>query len=84
MFIGGFYGASKPFPAVAGFEGSGTVVSQGELSGKRVSFITSDNSGTYAEYAVAHSVLCCPVKDDVDLRNAASAFVNPVTVVGML
>src|SRR5215510_6806649 len=70
MFIRGLYGFKKPFPAVPGFEGSGTVVEAGTglmprfLTGRRVACATADpkvKGGMWAEYVVTLAQFCIPL-----------------------
>ncbi|KAL4459915.1 hypothetical protein ABPG74_003441 [Tetrahymena malaccensis] len=89
LFMAGHYSNSgfKP-PCVPGFEGSGLVVKSGggeeadSLLNKRVAFIFC--KGAYAQYTVTNSQNCLLINDDVTYNQAASSFVNPLTVVGML
>jgi NADPH:quinone reductase-like Zn-dependent oxidoreductase len=88
-FIAGNYPTPKPHPCIAGFEGSGTVVSNGggllgwTLVGKRVACLTDlkSFSGTWAEYMVTPAKICVKLADDVSLEEGCSFFVNPLTVV---
>ncbi|MBV8374579.1 MAG: zinc-binding dehydrogenase [Candidatus Eremiobacteraeota bacterium] len=86
-FMRGTYAFRKALPAIAGFEGSGTVVASGSgvlprlLAGKRVACALADprsGSGTWAEYALAPALRCVPLRRNVDLDQAASMFVNPL------
>ncbi|KAL4459914.1 hypothetical protein ABPG74_003440 [Tetrahymena malaccensis] len=89
LFLTGKY-ANSGFipPCIPGFEGSGLVVKSGggeeadSLLNKRVAFIFC--KGSYAQYTVANSQTCLLIDDDVTYNQAASSFVNPLTVVGML
>ena len=87
-FISGLYGVKKPLPAVAGFEGSGTVVAAGGglmarlMIGKRVACHAADAKiagGTWAEYLVTPAKACVPLRKDVDIEQAATMLVNPMT-----
>ena len=71
MFIQGLYGFKKPFPAVPGFEGSGTVVQAGTgmvprfLNGRRVACVAADSKvpgGMWAEYVVTSAQFCMPLR----------------------
>lgn len=74
-------------PMPAGNEGGGTVVAAGSspearaLLGKVVGFL----SGTaYAEYRTVHVRSCVPMGEGVTPEQAAAAFVNPLTALGMV
>ncbi|KAL4512694.1 hypothetical protein ABPG72_020531 [Tetrahymena utriculariae] len=75
-------------PFIPGFEGSGTVVKSGggdfanNLMNQRVAFY--GGSGTFAQYSVVSAYQCIPIENDVSFSQAASSFVNPLTVIGML
>ena len=88
MFVAGMYGFKKPVPAIPGFEGSGTVVKAGSgalprfLRGKRVACAAADATiagGTWAEYLVTSAQFCIPLRKNVDLEQAATMLVNPMT-----
>jgi NADPH:quinone reductase len=88
MFLQGLYGFKKPLPAIAGFEGSGTVVDAGPgmlgrlLKGKRVACAAADEKitgGMWAEYVVTLAKFCIPLRKDVDLEQGAVMLVNPLT-----
>ncbi|KAL4506571.1 hypothetical protein ABPG72_000142 [Tetrahymena utriculariae] len=89
VFMSGKYlnSALKP-PCIPGFEGSGLVIKSGggdeadSLLNKRVAFFRC--KGAYAQYTVANSQTCLLIDDDVTFNQAASSFINPLTVVGML
>ena len=84
------YGNSRAGGVVCGNEGAGIVVAAGEsqeaqaVLGKVVA--TFGSGGCYAEYyktrAGGNAVM--PMPDGVIPREAASSFVNPLTVLGML
>lgn len=85
------YGDPRTYPFVPGIEGSGTVVASGGgllprlLRGKRVAcsaIIGGD--GTWAEYMVTSAQLCIPLKRDVDLEQASTLLVNPLTALAMI
>jgi NADPH:quinone reductase len=71
----------------AGNEGAGTVVRAGSseqaqrLLGKTVAVA---GGGMYAQYRCADAAACLVVPDGVGAAAAASAFVNPMTVLGMV
>ena len=66
-----------------GNEGAGTVVSAADVSlvGKRVALASG---GMWAQYKVARASDCMVLPDGVTARQGAAAFVNPMTVLGML
>ena len=84
------YGNSRVGGLVCGNEGAGVVVAAGEselaqkLLGKVVAVFGS--GGCYATYrkASARGNSLMPMPDGVTPRQAASSFVNPLTVLGML
>ena len=80
-FIGGKYGTNMPLPAVPGLEGAGVVVECGqgaeELMGKRVHL---SGGGMWAEYKLAKAEAVVQLKDDVTIDQAATLWVNPMTV----
>jgi NADPH:quinone reductase-like Zn-dependent oxidoreductase len=87
-FVNGMYGFKKPLPGIAGFEGSGTVVAAGGgmmsrfLMGKRVACHASSPNvagGTWAEYLAAPANFCVPLRKQVDIEQAATMLVNPLT-----
>ncbi len=75
----------KPMPV--GNEAAGTVIAAGEsdyaqsLIGKTVSFATG---GNYAQHTMLNAMQCMPMADGVSARDAASAFVNPLTALGFV
>jgi len=84
------YGNSRKGGIVCGNEGAGVVVAAGSdekaraLIGKTVAVFGS--GGCYATYRKANGVsnAVLPMPDGVTPRSAASAFVNPLTVLGFL
>jgi NADPH:quinone reductase-like Zn-dependent oxidoreductase len=85
-FIVGGYGIKKPYPAVPGFEGSGTVVAAGKgilpklWMGKKVACAASPaHNGCWAEYIVTKAGMCVPLSKNVSLEQGAMMFVNPLT-----
>lgn len=86
VFLKGVYGTTKPFPAVPGFEGSGTVVSSGggllawRLIGKRVALSCEKGNGVWAEYAVASAKACVVLPQTIPFELGCCMFVNPFTV----
>ena len=75
----------KPMPT--GNEGGGTVVAAGAsdaaqaLMGKVVGFLSGN---AYAEYRVLHVAQVLVMSDGTDPADAAAAFVNPLTALGMV
>lgn len=75
----------KPMPT--GNEGAGTVVAAGAspeaqaLLGKVVGFLSGN---AYAEYRALHVAQCLPMSDGTSAEEAAAAFVNPLTALGMV
>ncbi|KAL4467745.1 hypothetical protein ABPG74_013080 [Tetrahymena malaccensis] len=78
----------KDLPFIPGFEASGIVVMSGggdfadSLVNQRVAFY--GGSGTFAQYSVVSAYQCLTIENDVSFNQAASSFVNPLTVIGML
>ena len=73
----------KPLPI--GNEGSGIVTKAGEnakhLIGKVVSAV---GGGMYAQYRVLPAMACIEMPDDIEPKDCASSFVNPLTALGMV
>lgn len=75
----------KPMPV--GNEGAGTVVAAGSseraqaLVGRVVGFLSGN---AYAEYRVLHVDQCLPMHPGTTAEQAAAAFVNPLTALGMV
>ena len=73
----------KPLPV--GNEGSGIVTEAGEnakhLIGKVVSAV---GGGMYAQYRVLPAMACIEMPDDIEPKDCASSFVNPLTALGMI
>ena len=75
----------KPMPV--GNEGGGVVVAAGSspaaqaLLGKTVGFLSGN---AYAQYRTLHSSQCLAMADGTDPADAAAAFVNPLTALGMV
>jgi len=75
----------KPMPS--GNEGSGTVIAAGSsdaaqaLVGKVVGFLSG---AAYAEYRTVNVAQCLAMPDGTDPADAAAAFVNPLTALGMV
>jgi NADPH:quinone reductase len=70
-----------------GNEGAGVVVAAGDspeataLLGRTVGFL---GGATYGEYCLASPRMCLPLPDGADPVDGASAFVNPLTALGMV
>lgn len=91
IFLQGLYGVKKPFPAVPGWEGAGTVVENGGgilgtwLQGKRVACGgQTEGDGTWAEYYIADAKSCIPLDKQVSSEQGATLIINPLTAVGMV
>ncbi len=75
----------KPMPV--GNEGGGVVVAAGSspeaqaLLGKTVGFLSGN---AYAHYRTLHVSQCLAMADGTDPADAAAAFVNPLTALGMV
>ncbi|EFN59884.1 hypothetical protein CHLNCDRAFT_59525 [Chlorella variabilis] len=89
----GFTPDPASFPAVPGLEGVGVVAENGAGAGKfavgqRVSGApftsVQGGGGTWQQYIVAREADLVPVPDAVGDEAAASWYINPVTVYGML
>ena len=85
-FMQGLYGVTKTLPAVPGWEGAGTVVASGGgfianwLKGKRVACGgQSESDGTWADYYIADSKSCVPLRSNISFEAGASLIVNPLT-----
>lgn len=74
-------------PVAVGNEGSGVVVAAGDkpeaqaLIGKTVAFA---NGASYSQYGLHDARECLVYEDDIDYREVASSYVNPMTVQVML
>lgn len=70
-----------------GNEGGGTVIAAGSsaaaqaLLGKTVGFLSGN---AYAQYRTLHHSQCLPMGDGTTAKDAAAAFVNPLTALGMV
>lgn len=75
----------RPMPV--GNEGGGTVIAAGAspaaqaLLGKVVGFLSGN---AYAQYRTLHVAACLPMADGTSATEAAAAFVNPLTALGMV
>ncbi len=89
-FVRGLYGMKRPLPTVPGFEGSGTVVAAGSVSGRllvgrRVACVPSPGAdGTWAEYVVVPSTQCLPLLPRISNEQGAMLFVNPFSAWAMM
>ena len=86
LLLSGQYGVRKTLPAVPGWEGAGTVVQSGggfmgnRLVGRRVAFGSqADRDGTWAQFALADTNMCIPLRAAVDIEQGASLIINPLT-----
>ena len=74
-------------PMPVGNEGAGTVVAAGasdaaqQLVGKRVAAV---GGAMYAQYRAVDAAFCLELPPDVTAAEGASAFVNPLTALGMV
>jgi NADPH:quinone reductase-like Zn-dependent oxidoreductase len=74
-------------PMPVGNEGGGTVVAAGKspaaqaLVGRVVGFLSGN---AYAEYRTLNVAQCLPMCEGTDPADAAAAFVNPLTALGMV
>jgi NADPH:quinone reductase len=74
-------------PMAVGNEGGGVVVAAGSspeaqaLMGSVVGFLSGN---AYAQYRTLHVSQCLPMADGTDPVDAAAAFVNPLTALGMV
>ena len=89
LYCSGKYSSPPKLPVVPGFEGCGTVVSSGggwlanRLVGRRVAGAVQSGQGFWAEYVILKAVEALPMPDEVSNESAASAFVNPLTALGL-
>lgn len=89
LYCSGRYGSPPTLPVVPGFEGCGIVVASGggllanRLVGKRVAGAVQSGQGFWAEYVVLKALEALPVPGDVSDESAASAFINPLTALGL-
>ncbi|MGE4480538.1 zinc-binding dehydrogenase [Acidocella sp.] len=69
-----------------GNEGAGSVMQAGEgaehLLGRKVAFLA--NGGAYAQYRTVKATECLVLPGTVSIKEAAGAFVNPLTALGMV
>jgi len=76
---------NRPMPV--GNEGGGTVIDTGSsaaargLAGKVVGFLSGN---AYAQYRTLNVTQCLPMADGTNPADAAAAFVNPLTALGMV
>jgi len=76
---------NRPMPV--GNEGGGTVIATGSsaaargLAGKVVGFLSGN---AYAQYRTLNVTQCLPMADGTNPADAAAAFVNPLTALGMV
>ena len=90
LFLDGKYEVKKPRGTIAGFEGSGRVVTSGGgaigrfLLGKEVACAAGEGDGTWAEYACVSAQQCAPLKRGTDVRQASMLLTNPLTAIVLL
>ena len=87
-FMQGTYNIVKELPAVPGFEGAGTVVATGEecrhMEGKRVSvFLQEEKIGCWSQFIIVDADNCIVLDSKIDLLQAATLSINPLTALGM-
>ncbi|KAL4494959.1 hypothetical protein ABPG72_015659 [Tetrahymena utriculariae] len=89
LFIAGeLSNPSKQLSCIPGFEGSGIVIKSGggeladSLVNKRVAFYRS--GGSFAQYTVSNAEWCLVFDEQISFNQAASSFINPLTVINML
>ena len=86
----GMYPAAPQPPYTLGYEGSGRVVEVGKKhahrfkAGDRVVFLRGGSHGSWAEYTLIPGTQVFPMHPDNTFEEAASSFVNPLTVAIML
>ena len=89
LYCSGRYSSPPKLPVVPGFEGCGTVVASGggwlakRLVGSRVAGAVQSGQGFWAEYVVLKAMEALPMPAGVSDESAASAFVNPLTALGL-
>ena len=85
LYIGGTHGLHTRFPATPGFEGVGIVEESGGgllgwlRKGHRVA-VLNDRTGNWQEHCIIPARQAIPVPRSISDEQAASFFVNPVTV----
>jgi NADPH:quinone reductase len=93
----GEYNGTFEYPLIPGSEGAGTVIESGGgfmtwgMVGKRVGFTRQMEAGgrfsiggSYAEYCVTNAYQCTTLDNNTSFEHGSSAFVNPVTAIGLL
>ena len=89
LYCSGKYSTPPRLPVVPGFEGCGTAVASGggwlanRLVGRRVAGAVQSGQGFWAEYIVLKAVEALTIPAEVSDESAASAFVNPLTALGL-
>lgn len=92
LLLQGKYGTMKSLPTVPGWEGAGTVVASGGgwygrwLVGRQVACALrgAKRDGTWADYFLAATSECVPLKRAVPIEQAASFIINPLTAVALV
>ncbi|MGH6805667.1 MAG: alcohol dehydrogenase catalytic domain-containing protein, partial [Ensifer adhaerens] len=85
--VTGAYSARTTLPFAPGFEGVGTVTRVGtgvETLKPADRVIPIGASGLWQEYLVRPAEWCFAVPDDVDDRQAATSYVNPLTAIRLI
>ena len=92
----GKYQFNMKYPYTPGWEGSGTVVEVGPgllgqlFLNKRVAFTkiwelgTLNYGGAFADYCLTDVKCVVPLTEDINMEQAASSIINPMTAVGMI
>ncbi|MBN2747197.1 MAG: alcohol dehydrogenase catalytic domain-containing protein, partial [Bacteroidales bacterium] len=88
-FLQGGYQVVKKLPAVPGFEATGLVIAAGmnqtPLIWKKVSCFTQDeHGGAWAKHLITTADNCIIVDDSLNLHQAATLAINPLTAIGMM
>jgi NADPH2:quinone reductase len=90
MLLDGIYEVKKPLGAIAGFEGTGTVVATGGgaiarfMLGREVACAAGEGDGTWAEYTCAEALRCAPLDKKTDPQQGAMLLTNPLTATVLL
>jgi len=87
-FLQGSYNVVKDLPAIPGFEATGEVIDAGEnaklMIGNRVSCFSQDEKiGCWSEFMISKVQNCIVLKDGLDIFQAATVSINPLTAFGM-
>ena len=71
-------------PLTAGNEGAGRVVKAGADVSSLLGRVVAARGGMYAQYRVANASDCLVLPEGVTPKDGASAFINPLTALGMV